>query len=138
MTKLPALTLSTLIAASHAWGSHGAAKPAARRTELWYRQPATPWVEALPVGNRRLGAMVFGGIAHERIQFNESTVWNGESHNYAHPGVPKAARPSCAVLTPIPRSDRPSPLRVGMNANQRSSNFAACWISLLAISSVTV
>ncbi len=54
---------------------------------LWYRQPAKQWVEALPVGNGRLGAMVFGGIVKERIQFNESTVWNGEPHEYQHPGA---------------------------------------------------
>src|SRR5258706_12274734 len=54
---------------------------------LWYRQPAKLWVEALPVGNGRLGAMVFGGVAHERIQFNEQTVWTGEPHDYAHPGA---------------------------------------------------
>ncbi len=41
---------------------------------LWYTAPARQWVEALPVGNGRLGAMVFGGAAHERIQFNEETV----------------------------------------------------------------
>ena len=56
---------------------------------LWYRQPAVPWEEALPVGNGRLGAMIFGGIAQERIQFNESTVWQGEPHDYAHPGASK-------------------------------------------------
>ncbi|TWU32552.1 glycoside hydrolase family 95 protein [Novipirellula artificiosorum] len=45
---------------------------------LWYRKPATKWeTEALPVGNGRLAAMVFGGIDHERIQFNEETVWEG-------------------------------------------------------------
>src|SRR3954470_8368018 len=54
---------------------------------LWYRQPAHLWVEALPVGNGRLGAMIFGGIAHERIQFNENTVWTGEPHDYAHTGA---------------------------------------------------
>ena len=54
---------------------------------LWYRQPAKLWVEALPVGNGRLGAMVFGGAARERIQFNEDTVWTGEPHDYAHHGA---------------------------------------------------
>jgi alpha-L-fucosidase 2 len=54
---------------------------------LWYRQPAKLWVEALPAGNGRLGAMVFGGVAHERIQFNEQTVWTGEPHDYAHKGA---------------------------------------------------
>lgn len=44
---------------------------------LWYRQPAADWVEALPVGNGRLGGMVFGGIGDERIQLNEDTLWSG-------------------------------------------------------------
>ena len=39
--------------------------------KLWYRRPATRWVEALPLGNGRLGAMVWGGIEHERLQLNE-------------------------------------------------------------------
>src|SRR5262245_53154211 len=46
--------------------------------KLWYDKPATQWMtEALPIGNGRLGAMVFGGIASERIQFNEKTLWSG-------------------------------------------------------------
>ena len=44
---------------------------------LWYAAPAKAWVEALPVGNGRLGAMVFGGIAEERLQLNEDTLWSG-------------------------------------------------------------
>jgi alpha-L-fucosidase 2 len=44
---------------------------------LWYRQPAATWEEALPVGNGRLGAMVFGGAAREQIQLNENTIWSG-------------------------------------------------------------
>lgn len=64
------------------------AQPDARAPlALWYARPAAAWVEALPVGNGRLGAMVFGGTAVERIQFNESTVWSGGPHDYAHPGA---------------------------------------------------
>lgn len=44
---------------------------------LWYQQPAEDWVEALPVGNGNLGAMVFGGIQEERLQLNQDTVWAG-------------------------------------------------------------
>jgi len=44
---------------------------------LWYRQPAARWVEALPIGDGRLGAMVFGGVAHERLQLNRDTLWSG-------------------------------------------------------------
>jgi len=63
------------------------AQDSSRALTLWYRRPATLWVEALPIGNGRFGAMVFGGIAHERIQFNEATLWTGEPHSYAHPGA---------------------------------------------------
>jgi len=55
--------------------------------ELWYEQAAEAWEEALPVGNGRLGAMVFGGVKVERIQFNESTLWVGEPRDYSHPGA---------------------------------------------------
>jgi alpha-L-fucosidase 2 len=54
---------------------------------LKYDRPAQSWNEALPVGNGRLGAMVFGGVVRERIQFNEETLWTGEPHDYAHPGA---------------------------------------------------
>lgn len=46
-------------------------------TTLWYEQPAKVWEEALPVGNGRLGAMVFGKFGEERIQINEDTYWSG-------------------------------------------------------------
>ncbi len=58
---------------------------------LWYRKPATMWEsEALPVGNGRLGAMVFGGINHERIQLNEETLWDGVPTDYTNPEALKA------------------------------------------------
>ena len=48
-----------------------------QRLVLWYEKPATQWVEALPIGNGRLGAMVFGGTASERLQLNEDTLYAG-------------------------------------------------------------
>ena len=54
---------------------------------LWYTEPARQWVEALPVGNGTLGAMVFGDVRQERLQFNEDTIWAGQPHDYAHPGA---------------------------------------------------
>src|SRR5215469_8628843 len=57
---------------------------------LWYRQPATKWVEALPIGNGRLGAMVFGGLQDEHIQLNEDTVWSGERRDRMNPAAAKA------------------------------------------------
>lgn len=56
---------------------------------LWYDKPASIWTEALPVGNGRLGAMVYGGIEKESIQFNEETLWTGQPHDYSHKGAHK-------------------------------------------------
>ena len=53
---------------------------------LWYAQPAAKWTEALPIGNGRLGAMIFGGVTDERIQFNEDTLWTGHPHDYVRAG----------------------------------------------------
>ena len=55
--------------------------------KLWYDEPASIWVEALPVGNGRLGAMVFGGPERERLQLNEETVWAGQPNTNANPAV---------------------------------------------------
>ena len=44
---------------------------------LWYRQSSSNWTEALPLGNGRIGAMLFGGTSHERIGLNEDTLWTG-------------------------------------------------------------
>jgi alpha-L-fucosidase 2 len=59
------------------------------RLTLWYNHPAEKWVEALPIGNGRLGGMVFGGITNEHLQFNESTLWTGQPHEYQHEGAAK-------------------------------------------------
>lgn len=64
---------------------------------LWYRQPARAWVEALPLGNGRLGAMVFGGIQEEQLQLNEDTLWAGGPHDAANPDA-LAALPEVRAL----------------------------------------
>jgi alpha-L-fucosidase 2 len=55
-------------------------------TLLWFSTPATKWDEALPVGNGRLGAMVFGTVQEERVQLNESTYWSGGPYSTVVPG----------------------------------------------------
>lgn len=57
---------------------------------LWYRSPAREWLEALPVGNGRLAAMVYGGVKQERLQLNEGTLWAGGPHDYTHSGAAAA------------------------------------------------
>lgn len=52
---------------------------------LWYRQPAELWCHAMPIGNGRLGGMVFGGVQTERILLNEDTLWSGGPHCYDNP-----------------------------------------------------
>ncbi len=86
------LTRRQAIAAGAAAAGHGlvrlpanAAPPAPAQDVLWYRQPASTWTEALPVGNGRLGAMVFGGTASERIQLNEDTLWSGGPYDPLNP-----------------------------------------------------
>ncbi len=58
--------------------------------KLWYEQPASNWNEALPLGNGRLGAMVFGNPAVERLQLNEETIWAGSPNSIAHDKALKA------------------------------------------------
>ncbi len=60
---------------------------------LWYKSPAKEWEEALPVGNGRLGAMIFGDTQKERIQFNENTLYSGE------PETPKKIDVTAKTLT---------------------------------------
>ena len=65
----------------------GGAPPPREPPSLWYRQPAsvTVWEQALPVGNGRLGAMVFGGVARERVQLNDDTLWDGYPLDASNP-----------------------------------------------------
>lgn len=63
------------------------AKEQNHNLKLWYSQPAQKWTEALPIGNGRLGAMIFGGVENDRIQFNEETLWTGVPTDYAHKGA---------------------------------------------------
>ena len=69
----------------------------ASRQRLWYRQPASVWTEALPVGNGRLGAMVFGGAAVETLQLNEDTLWTGGPYDPTNPQA-RAALPEVRRL----------------------------------------
>src|ERR1051326_1650800 len=60
---------------------------------LWHTTPGVPgnavsWQqEALPVGNGKLAAMIYGGVENEQIQFNEDTIWTGEPHDYINPAA---------------------------------------------------
>lgn len=56
---------------------------------LWYNKPAQKWTDALPIGNGRIGAMIYGGVAQDHIQFNEETLWTGEPRNYNKKGAAK-------------------------------------------------
>lgn len=57
----------------------------AQEYKLWYNCPAQVWTEALPLGNGRLGAMVYGTPGTEQIQLNEETIWAGRPNNNANP-----------------------------------------------------
>ena len=65
--------------------------------ELWYRQPAESWDQALPCGNGALGGMLFGGTQAEHIQLNEESVWSGGPMNRLNPDA-RAALPKIQEL----------------------------------------
>ena len=67
----------------------GAQPQAASETTLWYRQAAAQWDHAMPLGNGRLGAMVFGNVNRERIQLNESSLWMGRRMERDNPDALK-------------------------------------------------
>jgi alpha-L-fucosidase 2 len=67
---------------------HGQTNANDPNLKLWYKQPAAAWEEALPLGNAKTGAMVFGGIATERFQLNDNTLWSGTPNPGNTPGGP--------------------------------------------------
>jgi alpha-L-fucosidase 2 len=75
--------------------NRGMALPEIREAPIWFQRPADRWLQALPVGNGRLGAMVFGGTNRERLHLTESTLWSGAPtvHN-----VNPAARESIPAI----------------------------------------
>ena len=78
--RFPLLLLVAALAATFLLcAAAGAAEP---EHTLRYDKPASTWTEALPIGNGRIGAMVFGGTSEERVQINESTLWGGRPHEY--------------------------------------------------------
>jgi len=85
--KLNLFVLPLLILVSLTLSS--AAQKESDNLKLWYNKPALKWTEALPIGNGRLGAMIFGGVENDRIQFNEETLWTGSPNDYAHKGASK-------------------------------------------------
>ena len=84
-----------IVAVVVALGSIGGSEPQSpavtpsSRHVLWYRQPAPQWDHALPIGNGRLGAMVFGSVNRERIQLNENTLWMGGPQERDNPDAVK-------------------------------------------------
>jgi alpha-L-fucosidase 2 len=66
------------------------ATEAQQALQLWYRRPAEAWTEALPIGNGRLGAMVFGGVSTERLQLNDDTLWSGGPRAWDNPAAREA------------------------------------------------
>ncbi len=89
---------AALLAAAVSMTTTGIAAPAATNPNLlWYDKPATRWTEALPVGNGRLSAMVFGGASKERLQLNEGTLWAGGPYDPVNPEA-QAALPQVRQL----------------------------------------
>lgn len=71
----------------HAGASGLQSAPRTSALELWYPRAARQWVEALPIGNGRLGGMVFGGVAVDRVSLNDDTLWSGGPRAWDNPGA---------------------------------------------------
>jgi len=67
------------------WRGIGRTRESRANERLWYLQPASQWNEALPLGNGRLGCMLFGRVAQERLQLNEDTLWSGAPYTPDNP-----------------------------------------------------
>ena len=59
----------------------------AQESQIWYDHPAKTWTQALPVGNGKIGAMVYGNVAAERIQLNEESIWAGQPNTNVNPSA---------------------------------------------------
>ncbi|WP_345568624.1 glycosyl hydrolase family 95 catalytic domain-containing protein [Nonomuraea rosea] len=96
---------------------------------LWYEQPATNWeTQALPIGNGPLGAMVFGGVASEQLQFNEKTLWTGGPGSAGYDfGNWKSPRPDAIaeVQQQIDRDGKMTPDDVAAKLGQPKTGFGA-------------
>ncbi len=95
----------------------------AAELQLWYAAPAKLWTDALPVGNGRLGAMVFGGTSEERIQFNESTIWTGKPHAYHNDGA-AAVLPQMRALLQQGRTSLRASLRLSAEGKKNEAKQA--------------
>jgi alpha-L-fucosidase 2 len=81
--RLTQMTFMVFLVVSVATPVLSQSKPS--QLKLWFNKPASDWNEALPVGNGRLGAMIFGNVNHERLQLNESSVWSGAPVDFVNP-----------------------------------------------------
>lgn len=104
-----------------------AARAATPPPVLWYGEPATDWErEALPIGNGAMGAMVFGGVALERVQFNEKTLWTGgvssRKYDFGIPEKPIAAAVR-AVAEQIDTASRLEPEDVARRLGRRAQSY---------------
>jgi alpha-L-fucosidase 2 len=104
---------------------------------LWYDKPAGPWVEALPLGNGRLGAMVFGRVAQERLQLNEDTLFAGGPYDPFNPAA-LAALPQVRSLIDQEKFKEASDLAAEtmMGKPRRQMPFGAVGDLLVAINGI--
>lgn len=103
--------------------------------KLWYRKPAQKWTDALPIGNGRLGAMIFGGVEEDRIQFNEQTLWTGGPRAYERQGAVKYLQPIRELLFDGKQSEAEALAEkhfMGMKSNEITyAADSARWVKMM-------
>lgn len=107
-----------------------------QQLKLWYKQPAQKWTDALPIGNGRIGGMIYGGVTKDHIQYNEQTLWTGGPREYARKGAVKYLEPIRKLLAEGKQAEAESLAQkhfMGMKSNEL--NYAADsakWFNMMA------
>lgn len=90
---------------------------------LWYKQPAQKWTDALPIGNGRIGGMIYGGVTEDHIQYNEQTLWTGGPRDYNRKGAVKYLEPIRKLLSEGKQAEAEAMAQqhfMGMKSNELS------------------
>ena len=107
------VTLGLIIGAALLVSGSLSLKATENKMKLWYDKPADEWMKSLPLGNGRLGVMIYGGIETETLALNESTMWSGEYDEHQQRPFGREYRTDCV------RCGNPGRRKAGFTSYQR-------------------
>ncbi|QEM05290.1 glycoside hydrolase family 95 protein [Mucilaginibacter rubeus] len=104
--------------------------------KLWYKQPAQKWTDALPIGNGRIGGMIYGAVAEDHIQYNEQTLWTGGPRDYNRKGAVKYLEPIRKLLAEGKQTEAEAMAQqhfMGMKSNEATYAVdSAKWFNMMS------